>query len=609
MSNLFLRAVVELLNCCYNFRMRIAHRFLSKVWSGGLLWVLMACAVLPSPLPPTGSPSPTASLPTSTTVPLPPTATTTPLPTPVPTATPRPGMRLEPELVRVYPRPAASGDRLSFDIEPVLLEGYDAPFTVTLTLPDGRLFSSPVVPVGFDRQPRARFIWVWDTTGLTGTLPVTVTLLAPPDIPDAVAEDNVLPLTVSLLAPEALPPPEPEARWASQVAGDIRLFYLTGSAAERDLVTLLALAQRAYTDVAARFDAVITRTLDIYVMDRIVGQGGYATSDWVAISYADRAYAPAEMLLLLRHELTHRLDGAWKCDNLPPLLREGLAVLVAGGHYWPESLPRKAAALLQTDAVVPLKVLLEDFYRQQHEIGYLQGGALVAYLVEERGWEGMRTVCETTATAQGDSAERFAAALRAVNLPPVPQLEQEWHRWLRALPVTAEEVRRLQSEWWLMDTMRVYQRQYDPSANFLTGILFDPAAGVQRGIAADFVRRPRDPAALALELLLQRAQEALRAFDLTQAETLLGEINAALVTDPTLVPEVAQLLTLVEAVLARGYEPYRTVCVADATAIGQRAPGCLVYGLDLAAWPTQRILWATRQTVSDTWTVVGPQAP
>lgn len=601
--------------------METRRNWYKMVFCGWLLCALTACAAWPSlapvmsPLAPEPSATPTSLPPTSTVTPLP-TATAaaaaaaTASPTPTATATPLPGPRLDPALVRVYPLPAAIGDALSLDIEPVLSQGYDAPFTVTLALPDGRLFSSPVVPVGFDRQPRARFIWVWDTTGLSGAQPITVTLLTPPDIPDGARDDNVLTFAVPLLDAAMLPPPEPGARWATQTVEGVRLFYVTGSAAERDLSTLLALSQSAYADVAAHFDVTTTETVDVYVMDRIVGQGGYATSDWVAVSYTDRAYAPAEMTLLLRHELTHRLDSAWRCDGMPSMLREGLAVMVAGGHYWPESLPRKAAALLQTDAYIPLEQLLNDFYRQQHEIGYLEAGALVAYIVEERGWQGIRTLCETFAASRANDAVRFARALEAVGLPSLPQLEQDWLRWLRVLHVTEAEVRVLEAEWLLMDTMRAYQRRYDPSANFLTGILFDPAMGAQRGIAADFVRRPRNAQAVALELLLQMAQTALRAADPDQAEALLAVVGAALeAPEFAAAPEAAKMAALVEAVVAWGYEPYRTVCVADGAEVGQRAPGCVVYALDLAEWPLQRLLWATRSEATGSWTVVGPQTP
>lgn len=578
-------------------------------------WILLgltACVAAPlsAPATPVASPSPASGTPSPPPATVLPSPTTTPPPASLstPEVTSVTGPRLDPALVRVYPVAPTEGDWLSFDIEPVLPLGYDAPFTVTLALSDGRLLSSPVTPVGFDRQPRARFVWIWDTAGLSEPQSFTVTLLVPPDVQDGVLADNVLTLEVPLQDQAALAPPEPEARWDLRTVEGIRLHYVTGSAAERDAGTLLAQAQGAYADVAARLGVTTTESLDVYVLDRVVGQGGYATSDWVAISYTDRAYAPSEMPLLLRHELTHRLDGAWGCDSLPAMLREGLAVLIAGGHYWPESLPRKAAGLLQTGKYIPLEQLLADFYRQQHEIGYLEAGALLAYIVEERGWEGVQQLCGASAAAEGNDVTRLAAALPAVDLPALPQLEQEWLRWLRSLHVPAEERRILEGEWLLMDTMRAYQQRYDPSANFLTGILFDPASAVELGITADLVRRPRDSEAIALELLLQMAREALRASDPEQAEYYLAALDVALSDRASSVLDaVIRMRALVAAVMARGYEPYRTVCFEDGADVGQRAAGCVVYALDRSNWPIKRLLWAARGADSDSWTVVGPQ--
>ena len=235
----------------------------------------------------------------------------------------------------------------------------------------------------------------------------------------------------------------------------------------------------------------------------------------------------------------------------------------------------------------------------------------MAYIVEERGWEGMRQLCEAGAAASGEGTLRLASALAALDLPPLPELERDWLRWLQALHVTAEEGRVLQDGWLLMDTVRAYQSRYDPSAYFLTGILFDPAWGAERGITADFVRRPREARAIALELLLQMARESLRADAPAEAERLAAAVQAALEPTASPPPEVTEMEALVAAVLSRGYEPYRVVWVDDGAKVGQRAPGCVVYALDRADWPMKRVLWAARDADAEaaSWSVVGPQLP
>ncbi len=56
------------------------------------------------------------------------------------------------------------------------------------------------------------------------------------------------------------------------------------------------------------------------------------------------------------------------------------------------------------------------------------------------------------------------------------------------------------------------------------------------------------------------------------------------------------LLTITEASLKQGYEPYRVEC---------EAAGCFVHALDRAAWPGQVLLYAVEQ--DGQWRVLGPQ--
>ncbi len=105
---------------------------------------------------------------------------------------------------------------------------------------------------------------------------------------------------------------------------------------------------------------------------------------------------------------THALGG----DLKPSMLVEGLAVYLSGGHYKPEPLLPRLAALLPPEAgcmpvaqalaggsaqavssrlcglnrYIPLEDLLDHFYFAQHEIGYLEAGSLVEFMVDTWGW-------------------------------------------------------------------------------------------------------------------------------------------------------------------------------------------------------------------------------
>jgi hypothetical protein len=379
----------------------------------------------------------------------------------------------------------------------------------------------------------------------------------------------------------------------------MRLHYLTGSAAARDLPAIVQTAEAAYAEVTSRLQPPSGQPLDVFLLDRVVGQGGYAASDWVAVSYVDRAYAPSSLKMLLVHELTHHLDGAIGCDEAPALLREGLAVMIAGGHYWPASQPRKAAALPGTEAYVPLNDLVEDFYLHQHEVAYLEAGALLVYLEEALGPQGIEMLCRASSAAEGTDRQRLSAALDEVGLGDLTDVEQAWLRWLDALHPTDREARALEIEVRYLTTMRAYQVRYDRVANFRKGVIFSPQVAHAHGITADFVRDPDAPEAMALELLLRLAREMLQRQNLARADALLDDVQGALASTAPWNGMAQDVREIVEASLARGYEPYR---VLDKPAQG----GWLIYALDRADWPAQRLLWAAQDN-RGRWIVTGPQ--
>ncbi|MGC9400451.1 MAG: hypothetical protein ACP5HM_15125 [Anaerolineae bacterium] len=522
---------------------------------------------------------------------------------PTGTLTVAPASALDPALVGeqvyLYPQPLVRGDRVTLDVLPRLPQPEIEAVKVRLDLPSGHTVTAPVQPQGFDRVARARFYWVWDTTGLSGVQTITLTLELPPAVEDLDPHNNTLRLSLILHPEERLGPPEPQARWAFTRTSAFRLHYLTGSASARDLSEVLVAAEEAHADVRAQLSLSSTSPTDIYVLDRVVGQGGYAASDWVAISYVDRAYAPTRLDLLLRHELVHRYDRVLGCVEAPTLLREGLAVMVAGGHYRPTSLPRRAALLLDTPRYVPLARLAEDFYRHQHEVGYLEAGALVVYVYEALGWEGVETLCRAATEAEGSAAARLSTAFHALGWGTLATVEQRWLRWLGALHPTALEARALEAEIRYLEAMRAYQVRYDRVANFRVGVLFDPAVAETHGIVADFARSPDTPEAIALELLLQRVKETLYRHQPERATALLQAVEEALERPPPWEGAPQEVLSIVKATLSRGYEPYRVIEKPE-----QR--GWFVYALDRRAWPTQRLLWAA-QDEAGRWIVTGPQ--
>ncbi len=527
---------------------------------------MLACRLAPPPATPTVARlSPTVS-PTLAPLRTPPPPAT---PTPSPTVTPTPGP-LAPEDVHFYPDPLYAGDWVSVDVQPRLADEVTDPLTLTLTLPDGTPVEAAVASQGLDGRRRARFIWAWQAPTEAGVQALTLTLRA------AAGVVATLPLTVTLRDPGTLLPPEPWARWAVTETEGVRLHYLTHSAAARDLPSLVAMAQEAYAAISAQLGPS-DGAVELYILSRVIGQGGYASSQWVAISYVDRMYAPIALETALRHELVHRLDGAIGCDAAPALLREGLAVYGAGGHYRQESLPRRAAAAIALGRDVPLATLARDFYTHQHEIGYLEAGAVMAYVVERHGRAGVGKLCRAAVAAEAsDAMARVAAGVRALGYAGLADFEAAWRA---SLPPPGDETEALAVELRLMEAMRAYQRAYDPGAYFMEGIFFDPAAGEARGIVADFVRRPRTAENVTLELLLARAQEALASSRPAEAQRYVEATEAALRGGFAADPLAATVSAMVRQALAAGREPYRLMGGAEGK--------FWFYALDRAHWPRQ----------------------
>ncbi|TFG73531.1 MAG: hypothetical protein E4H27_00570, partial [Anaerolineales bacterium] len=326
---------------------------------------------------------------------------------------------------------------------------------MTVNFPDGSSQQQLIEPTGLDGKSRARFIWAnqvpTDTSLFSLTLTLELDKANEPFLPEPLPVAVTIP--VNVLPDTYRSPPEPDAQWAITQTTGFRVHYITGTKAERDLDYILTEAQHAYTTIT-QFFGEYAETVDIYILDRVIGQGGYASSDWVAISYPDRTYSPIDIGSLLRHELTHRLDAAIGCDNAPALLREGLAVFLAGGHYREESLVSKASVVLANGYMIPISSLLSDFYVNQHEVAYLEAAAFVAYIEESFGREGIETVCKSASKTQGTDQVKMNAAIRAVANTDFDRFVSQYRAWLNAQSLTGDDFELFEYELQLMDLMR-----------------------------------------------------------------------------------------------------------------------------------------------------------
>jgi hypothetical protein len=262
--------------------------------------------------------------------------------------------------------------------------------------------------------------------------------------------------------------------------------------------------------------------------------------------------------------MIHEIDGHLGGDFRPTIFVEGLAVYMTGGHYKPEPLMPRAAALLPAylNQYIPLKALADDFYGYQHEIGYLEGASLIEYMVNTYGSDAFFTFYRDIHNRQGESqSNAIDAALQAHFSISFPQLEQDFLATLQNEPDTSKWVDDVRLTVTFYDTMRHYQQLLDPSAYFRTAWLLDNKTMRERGIVADYLRHPHTPDNLALETLFITAHQQMTDQEYTSATQTLDMITSVLdavehgTADPFSVsPLAADYLSISSTLQQQGYD-------------------------------------------------------
>jgi hypothetical protein len=404
---------------------------------------------------------------------------------------------------------------------------------------------------GIGRRTQATLLWAWDTVTLQpGAYELVFTLQ-----PEGTTWSETLILLPANLAPA------PRASWETVVTGCCAVSFIRGTEADRDLEDLLDLLDAQAQEVRRLLGADFEAKIPIMFLPRVVGHGGFAGQE-ISVSYLDRDYAGGDAEIVLMHEMVHLLDGRFENQQRLPLLVEGLAVYLSGGHFKQEPLLARSAALLppeegcvQAQAVIseqlavtdqtpvcsldrylPLKELFDDFYFAQHEIGYLQAGALVEFMVETWGWEqferfyrGIQPLQRPDGSErQGEPSEVVDQALQKYFKINLAELERQFLEALQQEDLQAQWVEDVRLTVEFYDTVRTYQQLFDPSAYFLYAWLPDSQEMRERGIIADYVRRPSVPENVELEILLVKADSALRQGDFGRVQKLLEQVQAHL---------------------------------------------------------------------------------
>lgn len=521
-----------------------------------LLLLLTACGLLPAGETPTAPPAASATVASATVTaeaatlppPAPPTETEPP-PTPEPTATilptapPAPlDLSLSTGDVFLYPGPAIyAGDDVTVQVlahVPDSLSPGDV--QVALLVDDVNLATTPLNGRNLGGDAVGLFAWAWDTTDLAGLHRVSV-VLDPQNaivIGDENPDNNRIDLDIEVQPAAALPAGEVDAHWITIETDYATIHAVSGTAAARDLEQLKQATDNAVQQASAKLDQPPDRKYDIYFIDRVLGQGGYAGSS-IVVSYLDRDYAGGGLHEVLVHEITHLIDQQIT-DHRIPFLVEGVAVWVTGGHYKQENLDQRAAALRESGLYVPLPELINDFYPNQHEVGYLEGAGFINYLVSSYGWPATRAFyADVNPNDAQTLAEAVSLALQRNFGLSLEAFEVEWNAYLDRVPYDRNAAPDLLTTIRYYDLMRHYQLQYDPTAHFLQAWLPFPQELENRAIIADVTRHTDGEMNVILETMLHAVNTALMSGNYNRANALLDSVERILNNDGQFIDPIA----------------------------------------------------------------------
>ncbi len=473
--------------------------------------------------------------------------------------------------IQLFPVPKIiSGDRVTFQVQPhvpvnITVENVQ----VDIYVDEQNVSSGNLGWRNWEGTAQGIYEWVWNTSGRPGKHEIRVVLDAQDVIKegDEDPDNNETTFSVDVRKAGERPLEERDVSWITAEIDCCFVHVPTRSAAYRDLPNLLSHLDSAVSEASGILDEFPEKKIEVYFIERTIGQGGYASTEMVVV-YNDRLYIGGEINELLKHEAVHIIDRQFAPQRIK-LLAEGVAVWASGGHYEAQDLQRRAAALLVLNEYIPLAELTDKFYQTQHETGYLEAGAFVDYLVSRYGWSDVREFYSDTAASNGATdVEALDSNLQDYFGLSLAEMEAEWLARLQAITPTAEEVSDLETSIRYYETARHYQKLFDPTAYFRTAWLPLAADVVAQGNAADFLRYPRTETNLTLEVMLKAAYEAMNEQDYSRANVLLDSIERFLNQDGASVdPLVSSYRDIVQTAVAFGYEPQRVTLKGDAAEI------------------------------------------
>jgi len=359
----------------------------------------------------------------------------------------------------------------------------------------------------------------------------------------------------NVLPAEQRPAEETSAVWMVQETDCCIFHFLSGTAAARDIDFIAENFQQGARDLEALLGREVDSRMDVYLLDRMLYNGGFGGGGKLYISYTDRYFGPtvgsAGLQTVARHEFSHAADiGLENAGDGVDYNYEGLAVYLAGGHYKPEPLAQRGAALYDLGHYAPVT----DFI-SQHELSYLHAALIPTYIVETYGKEKLWEFLSADADIPDEQLLPMGEAVEATLGIPLAEFDEGFRAWLEKNdPGDQIEDLRLTVE--LQDARREYQTLYSPQPIFL---VFDVSDTFINTITRPenrslLMREARAPANIAIELMIANAQRAIIAGAFPEAEELIKGIKEVVTTGSFENQLAKEYLDIVMAAGEAGYE-------------------------------------------------------
>jgi hypothetical protein len=394
----------------------------------------------------------------------------------------------------------------------------DVPISIALASEPNRALAEEK----FTSHKQALFLWFLDTGKLNpGFLDFVV------NVPDFGLTFHT---GINLLPAK----PIEQGTWRSIETSCCRIFYISGSDADRDIQKVKTILEEETTSAVRQFlqddpgqPFPLEDKLTLTLVPQVVGQGGFATNEAV-MTYSDRNWMGIDLPILAHHEIVHVLDRELNGEGpRPSLLSEGLAVYLSGGHYHQGPPLKRVAALLILDRYLPLTEIVNNFYDVQHETGYMEGAALVAYMVDRWGWETYLDFYFNLQDGETD-AEVIDNGLEQHFGIDLETLETDFIAYLQTLNPADETVADVRLTIDAYDAIRRYQSVAIPSSNFQTAWWPPLDKMREEYIVGDYDVREKSPFNVIVESLLLEIHQAFREKDYGTIETNLLQVDGIL---------------------------------------------------------------------------------